>query len=71
MSDFFKVEELSTNEEERWRELKEKMSNNLKQNIYQLLSKMRLDERILFIRYFMKNFKEKLVESDKVSANDL
>ena len=71
MSDCFKVEELSTNEEEEWRELKEKMSNNLKQNIYQLLSKMRLDERILFIRYFMKNFKEKLVESDKVSANDL
>lgn len=67
-SELFIVEKLSNEEEEEWLQLKQKMSNGLKQNLHTILSKMKLDERILFIRYFMKNYKEKLDEVNNVSS---
>ncbi len=67
-SELFIVEKLSNEEEEEWLQLKQKMSNGLKQNLHTILSKMKLDDRILFIRYFMKNYKEKLDEVNNVSS---
>ena len=46
------------------------MTNGLKQNLHEILSKMKLDDRILFIRYFMKNYKQKLDEVNNVSINE-
>ena len=69
-SELFIVEKLSNKEEEEWKKLKQKMSNGLTQNLHKILSKMKLDERILFIRYFMKNYKEKLDEVNNVSNTE-
>lgn len=69
-SELFIVEKLSNKEEEEWVKLKQKMTNGLKQNLHKILSKMKLDERILFIRYFMKNYKEKLDEVNNVSSSE-
>ena len=46
------------------------MTNGLKQNIHELLAKMKLDERLLFIRYFMKNYKKKIDESNNVVVHE-
>ena len=70
MSEFFTVEKLSNEEEEKWFQLKQKMTNGLKQNIHELLAKMKLDERLLFIRYFMKNYKKKIDESNNVVVHE-
>ena len=68
--ELFIVEKLSNEEEQEWLQLKQKMTNGLKQNLHEILSKMKLDDRILFIRYFMKNYKQKLDEVNNVSINE-
>ena len=70
MSELFTVEKLSNEEEQEWLKLKQKMTNDLKQNIHELLSKMKLDERLLFIRYFMKNYKKILDETNNISMHE-
>ena len=70
MSELFTVEKLSNEEEQEWLKLKQKMTNGLKQNIHELLSKMKLDERLLFIRYFMKNYKKILDETNNISMHE-
>lgn len=69
-SELFIVEKLSNEEEQEWLQLKQKMTNGLKQNLHEILSKMKLDDRILFVRYFMKNYKQKLDEVNNVSINE-
>tara|TARA_Y100001970_G_C13624354_1_gene551076 strand:- start:44 stop:259 length:216 start_codon:yes stop_codon:yes gene_type:complete len=68
--ELFIVEKLSNEEEQEWLQLKQKMTNGLKQNLHEILSKMKLDDRILFVRYFMKNYKQKLDEVNNVSINE-